>query len=508
MSYIKAAEIRRKPSSLFQFENLPDFGLKEPLRPFQVQGMFFLETAKKAILADSTGLGKTFQCIALMQLLRDHRKESDKRWMLVVPPTCILQWADEFEKFSTLQPPVLGIYGRRQRVASYVHGFWDSMIISYQCLIRDWEMINGLGIKNWILDDAHFFRHHNTQTARVVKYLVKNAERVVLTTATPMQKDPRDLHSLLEALGLNNYFGSLTGFSNHFCNIRRTRQQRRDGSYYPVEEFLGVRNKSELKRKIKPFLIMRTFKDVGDEIPALTVQPVFLQMSNKQQQLYGQVRGRILKAYDEGRMSDVEILNTGFHTMRKICAGTRTLGMEEDMSVKLDAVVHFIINRRGREKVLVYSFYKETVRTLVSRLNKAKERGESVPEFATYTGDETSKVYREEIKKRFLDHNSGLDLIIGTDAIRVGLNLQSARYLLMLDLIMNAQELVQLIGRIRRIGGHNHVVVFPLVTRGTIEESLYRSLRYESAIFDAIFDQTSEVFPRLSAIQLATLLRG
>jgi SNF2 family DNA or RNA helicase len=502
MSYKKAAEIKRQPTSIFKYERLPDFGWKVPLRPFQVQGMFYMEEAKKCILADSTGLGKTAQCIALFQWLEQYRKVSDNRWILVVPPTCILQWSDEFEKFSELPAPVLGIYGRRERIAAYTHGFWQFMIVSYQVLIRDWEMINGLGIKNWVLDDAHFFRHHNTQTARVIKYLVKDADRVVLTTATPMQKDPRDLHSLLEALGLNSYFGSLTGFTNHYCIIRRTRKQKRDGTFYPSEEFLGIRNREELKRKIKPFVIMRTFKDVGDELPALTVKPIFLNMSDQQTRLYNQLKHRILRAYDSGEMSDVEILNTGFHTMRKICAGTKSLKMKEDVSVKLDAVVHFVQNRLGREKMLIYSYYKDTIRAVIGRL-----KGIGREDYATFTGDETSKTYREEVKKKFLNPSSGLNILVGTDALRVGLNLQSARYIIMIDLIMNAQEMKQLVGRIRRIGGKPHVVVYPLITKGTLEESLYRSLQYESALFGVLFDQKEEFFPKLSAVQLATLLR-
>ena len=51
------------------------------------------------------------------------------------------------------------------------------------------------------------------------------------------------------------------------------------------------------------------------------------------------------------------------------------------------------------------------------------------------------------------------------------------------------------------------MVVYPLVTKGTIEEALYRSLSYEAALFDAIFDQNTEAFPKLTALELATLLR-
>ena len=501
MSYRKAAQVRQAASSRFHSSKLPDFGMKTALKPFQVQGMFFMDEAKKCILADATGLGKSAQCIGLFQWLESQGVKNN-RWILVVPPVTILQWVGEFEKFSSLPVPVAAIYGRQQRVSAYVHEWWQFMIMSYQIMQRDWEMLARLGIKNWVFDDAHFFRHHNTKTARIVKHLTQDAERVLLTTATPMQKDPRDLHSLLEALGMNHIFGTLTGFTNHFCNIKTVRCSKRDGTSYPKEEFLGIRNKNELKKRINPFIIMRSFDDVGEELPSLTVQPVYLEMHPKQRDLYDQLRRKLLKAYDEGTMSDVEFRNTGFQTIRKVCDGTQALGMQEDVSIKMDSVMHFIQNRLGREKVLIYTFYKANVRTLCNRL---REAGRS--DFATFTGDDSSIIYREETKKRFLDPDSGLNILIGTDALRVGLNLQSARYLLMVDLILNAQETQQLIGRIRRIGGRPHVVVYPLVTKGTIEEALYRSLSYEAALFDAIFDQNTEAFPKLTALELATLLR-
>lgn len=502
MSYRKAAKVRQASSTLFHPDRLPEFGMTTPLKPFQVQGMFFLDEAKKCILADATGLGKSAQCIGLFQWL-EHNNVEDNRWIIVAPPTTILQWVGEFEKFSSLPTPVAAVYGRQQRISAYVHEWWQFMIMSYQIMQRDWEMLSRLGIKNWVFDDAHFFRHHNTKTARVVKHLTEDAERVILTTATPMQKDPRDVHSLLEALDLNHIFGTLTGFTNHFCRIRTVRCMKRDGSSYPKEEFLGIRNTEELKRRISPFIIMRSFDEVGEELPSLTVQPVFLEMPPKQRELYNQLRRKILRAYDEGAMTDVELRNTGFQTIRKVCDGTQALGMQEDVSIKMDSAMHFIQHRLGNEKVLIYTFYKANVQTLCNRLTQA---GRS--DFATFTGDNTSSVYREETKKRFLDPESGLNILIGTDAIRVGLNLQSARYLLMMDLILNAQETQQLIGRIRRIGGKPHVVVYPLVTMGTIEEALFRSLSYEAALFDAIFDQNTEAFPKLSAMEIATMLRG
>jgi SNF2 family DNA or RNA helicase len=51
-----------------------------------------------------------------------------------------------------------------------------------------------------------------------------------------------------------------------------------------------------------------------------------------------------------------------------------------------------------------------------------------------------------------------------------------------------------------------NVVVYFLLTKGTIEERLWNRLKYESALFDVIFEQKSDVFPSLDSIELASLM--
>jgi SNF2 family DNA or RNA helicase len=494
-----ALQIKKEPRShpSFQSANLPDIGLARPLRPFQQQGMLYAYAAKKCIIADATGLGKSAQCIGLINLIH-HKGGEDDRWLLIAPPSTLIQWSDEFSKFSKIIKPVVGILGPDERISNYVSGF-QVMIISYQVLLRDWEMINDLGISNWIFDDAHFFRHHWTKTAGVVKQLTRGANRIVLTTATPMQKSPLDLHSLLEAIGLNRVFGTAIGFENHYCEVRKTRHTLRDGRVFWKKEFVRARNLPELRDKVFPYVIQRTFNDVGEELPGLIVKPIWLGLSERQRQIQTQIHRKLMKAWDAGELTTIR--NKGFHSLRQLCAGTRTLGLKDDCSTKLDAIEQFVDDKLGSEKVLIYSFYKGTVKALAERFEKSGRT-----DFEVITGDITSKVERERIRNRFLKDPS-MKILIGTDAIKVGLNLQSARYLLCVDLILNAQELVQLIGRLRRMGAaSNTIVCYFLLTQGTIEERLYRRLKYESAIFDCVFKQRSDVFPELSALELASLM--
>lgn len=501
MSYSLALQIKKAPrtSPQFEFSNLPDFGLKIPLRNFQTQGVMFLRAAKKCILADSTGLGKSAQCIALVHWLASIGKE-DERWVFVVAPSVIYQWADEFKKFGVITP-TLGVVERRERVSYYVGGLFRVYILSYQMLLRDWDLLQELGVRNWVLDDAHIYRHHDTKTAGVIKYLTKSANRVVLLTATPFQKNPLELHSLLESLGLQSVFGSRVGFENYYCVMKKERVFLKGGGVRWIRRFERPKNLAVLQKKVQPYLLRRTFQNVQEELPELIVRPLWLPLTEQQNVLYKQASSNVIRAWDAGKFREVR--NNGFHFMRRLCAGTRSVRMEDDYSTKLDVIEDFVENRLGDEKVLIYSFYKTTVTAIANRFGRAGRR-----DYAVISGDVTDKRERETIRYRFLN-DPALKILIGTDTVKAGLNLQSARYLLCVDLILNPQEVVQLIGRLRRMGAATKtVVVYFLLTKGTLEERLWDRLRYESAVFDLVFEQRSEVFPPLSDAELFYFMTG
>jgi len=460
------------------------------MHDFQLSGMLYLLYGKRGILADATGLGKTVQCMGLFQYLEQYTNE-DNQWAIIVPPSVIYQWATEFEKFTEFRPAVV-IGDRQSRIPYYFSPNWQFLITTYHLLWRDWSLLRDLEIKNWVFDDAHFFKNHNTKTAGIVKDLTRDANRVILATATPIQKTPLDIHSLLEALHATHDFGSQIGFENHYCVVRKSVGYGQGGRRYVRREFIKAKNTRELRHKLEPYCIKRTFDVVGDALPRLTVQPIWLDMSKDQRDMYKQTRTSLITAHDRGVLRTIK--NSGYHKMRQICAGTRTAGLVKDISPKLDMVQFFLAEKLGKgEKVVIYAYYKATVRTLVERLERLRSTGVYSGSWVTMTGDDRNMAHREYAKQQFTN-NPNCKVLIGTDAIQVGMNLQAARYLIMLDWIPNAKNVEQLVGRVRRMGGHPHVVVYPILMRQSIEESLWRRTRFEAVMNDAIFDERGDIF--------------
>jgi SNF2 family DNA or RNA helicase len=90
---------RVEPSNLLRdLEALPDGEGDSDLFPHQRAGVKFLATAKRALLADEPGLGKTAQAIRALKKIQDDGGEPFPA-LIVCPNTLKKNWKREFEKW-------------------------------------------------------------------------------------------------------------------------------------------------------------------------------------------------------------------------------------------------------------------------------------------------------------------------------------------------------------------------------------------------------------------------
>ena len=125
-------------------------------------------------------------------------------------------------------------------------------------------------------------------------------------------------------------------------------------------------------------------------------------------------------------------------------------------------------DERDKRKVIVFSYYADTVGWIKQRLEKETETN---PALALYRGRLTdvtgSSGGTEEILFGFAPISSQApkgrsedkyDVVVATDVLAEGVNLQQARHIINFDLPWNPMRLVQRHGRIDRIGSpHTHV---------------------------------------------------
>lgn len=169
--------------------------------------------------------------------------------------------------------------------------------------------------------------------------------------------------------------------------------------------------------------------------------------------------------------------------------------------------------RRDNRKVLVFSYFADTVEYLHGVLQRAIQHDDRLAAYrgrlTTATGSD--KTHQATVIAGFAPRTAGgendedrFDLVITTDVLAEGVNLQQARHLINYDLPWNPMRLVQRYGRIDRIGSdHPEVfirVFFPaseLDEMLVLEERLQRKIKRAAAAVGV-----REVLPGVKEVQV------
>lgn len=135
---------------------------------------------------------------------------------------------------------------------------------------------------------------------------------------------------------------------------------------------------------------------------------------------------------------------------------------------------------RGHRTAVVFTQYADTMDYLRERL--VQTYGEAV---ATYSGrggerwDAASGTWRPTSKERvraLFREGKGVRILIGTDSLSEGLNLQTTRLLVNYDMPWNFMRVEQRIGRVDRIGGHPEVEIRNYFYADTVEQQVYQGI--------------------------------
>jgi SNF2 family DNA or RNA helicase len=107
--------------------------------------------------------------------------------------------------------------------------------------------------------------------------------------------------------------------------------------------------------------------------------------------------------------------------------------------------------------------------------------------------------------ERFNDGEHSL-FFVSLKAGGTGLNLTGADTVILYDLWWNPAVEQQAIDRAHRMGQREKVQVFRLISKGTIEEKIYRIQERKQALFDKIIQPGEQLISKLSEEDLQEIL--
>jgi superfamily II DNA or RNA helicase len=439
-----------------------------------------------ALLADAVGLGKSYVALAVA-LARG------EPFTLVVPAVLVSQWRDLLTRFDQHEVPLIT----------------HESLSQGSC--RPAPPPTALR-RLVVVDEAHRFRNPETNRYRALARLVVGS-RVLLVTATPIHNQVGDLLHLLRlflrdhalaALGVPSLRtaarrggdASLVRAAVARLIVARSRERVRSGYEGGPVAMVFPRSTTEVLRagpaaadllaqltagvtelrtggSAAPLLRLMLLRRLGSSLPAfraaLLRHEAFLDLAGR-----AAAEGRALTPHEFQRCfpraaeSDVQLVL--FPMLLELPAPDREplvadrqriarlralLGRAPATDPKADALERVL--ERGRGKTIVFTDAQPTVRYLLQRLRHA-----GVAAVFGHAGRFASgPAPRREVLRAFAPRAQGAaapcaaletNILLATDLLSEGLNLQDAERVVHYDLPWSPARLAQRVGRIDRLG--------------------------------------------------------
>lgn len=477
----------------------------------------WLYLKKKALLADTPGVGKTFSAIGLLSMLYETGEIPGERFnkkAIFIPRSPALhQWRKQMiRSMPSISDRILLVDGsmtKQKRKQLYL-GDWDVLLIGPEMFRNDFDDIEKVGtVELLVTDDIDSLRNRETDTSYFVDRMGRRAERFVIMTGSPLQKKLPELHCVLDGLGGESILGSFDTFVAQHVRKETVTETDQFGRNQHTTKIVGYRGVDKIKQKIAPLVLRRTAEDVSDaRFPNVVVDDVFLEMYPQQRKMYKELQKEVITMVKEDGIEAQKKVQAiaKLHYGSAICAGMATLGYEDGprTSVKYDWVTQ-VLGPGGdleNEKVVIFARLKTSIRALQRRFDNMGIK------YVTVWGEETSKEARQRSQDQFWEDKE-TRVLLGTAAIEQSLNLQVARHLINVDMILNPERMTQLAGRIRRFGSeYSRVFVHNLLINDSQEERYLPLLEREAAIASYVWDEKNDLFEELSSIELMRLITG
>lgn len=437
------------------------------LRPYQLDGIAFLQHHPRALLADEPGLGKTAQALVALNAMQSYPA------LVVCPASVKTHWAHQSYEW----------LGRQAKIIKSGKDMLDDSaaitIVNYELL----KVIKRNSYHTVILDELFKCKSEGAQRTKYSHDLARQARVVWGLSGSPIVNRPLELVSQLDVLGLLHLFGGRWKFIYRYCNpIQReiwvprwdSRQRRVVRRLQKFLDCTGQSNIPELHKMLTSNLMLRRRKaEVAQDLPERMSLPLLLDLDEQGRKLYDGERRDLMNWLHQNRgnvrMQQAEAL-TRLVKMRQAAARAkfkRLVEAIEDLLESGDKIVLFAFGRDLQRELLKY-FGESAAHVLAD--DSAIQRTSQIEAFAR---DDRLRVCVCSL----------MATAIGTDGLQ-----HAARYAIFCDLGNEGETHQQAIDRLHRVGQSRDVTAYFAIASNTIEEKLLDMLINKNEIVNLVSD--------------------
>ncbi|PPR98605.1 hypothetical protein GOBAR_AA22069 [Gossypium barbadense] len=455
---------------------------------------------KGGILGDDMGLGKTMQICGFLAGL--FHSKLIKRALIVAPKTLLSHWIKELS--------VVGLSGKTREY------------FATSAKTRQYELEDVL--------QGHLIKNPSTQRAKSLLD-IPSAHRIVIS-GTPIQ------NNLKHVTELDIFSGSRKDMSMLFY-VEMTKMLLRGKSV--LAQWLPSKCILELRERIQPYFLRRLKKEVFGEDDTSTAKLskkneiiVWLKLTACQRRLYEAFLNSeiVLSAFDGSPLAALTVIRKSAHSLKqilkKICDHPLLLtkraaedvleGMDsmlnpEDASVAEKLAMHVADVAETNDFQDNHNNLSCKISFLLSLLDTLIPEGHHVLIFSQTRKmlnhiqeslvlndykflriDGTTKASdRVKIVNDFQEGNGAPIFLLTSQVGGLGLTLTKADRVIVVDPAWNPSTDNQSVDRAYRIGQTKDVLVYRLMTCGTVEEKIYRKQIYKGGLFKTATEHKEQI---------------
>ena len=507
---------RIQPSEALR--ELEEYEGDEDLFPHQRAGVAFLATAKRALLADEPGLGKTAQAIRALKRLKEQGDDPFPA-LIVCPNTLKKNWEREFQKWwpEVTTQVIKGTAAQRKkqfevakesnieviiinweslrthsRLAPYgsvaltrcsACGGHDEKISLTRCEVHERDL-NHIDFKAVVADEIHRSKDPKSKQTRALWSASGDAKIRFALTGTPIANDVVDLWSILHWVSPEDWPNKTKWIDRMVDTMLNA---------FGGLLVLGVKPhmKDEFYKTLNPHMRRMLKQRVLPWLPEMIFERRDVEMSTKQKKAYTQMRDTMMAELEGGELVTAPSVLTQTTRLLQFASSYAEISVNEntgeekallsDPSCKVDALMDDIKNKDfGEDSVAVCAVSRQLIELLSAALTKAKI------DHGLITGAQDEDQRQQAID----DFQAGRTkwILYTAQAGGVGVTLTAARRLVMLQRPWSLVDHKQALDRVHRIGSeiHDSIIVTDYVTEGTIEERVLQVLEGKADNFEEI----------------------
>jgi len=441
----------------------------------------------KALLADEVGLGKTIEVGMILKEM--HFRDTDDSVLILTPAQLAKQWQSELlEKFGldfvcNYDDEFEGFHRHDHIIASIDTA--KSERHRATVLRREWDVL--------VLDEAHYVKNEETDRYDLIDDLSYNY--AFFLTATPIQNELTDLYNVVSLLrpGL---FGTRDVFHHYFIDSNQE----------------TLVNREDLQERLNKVMIRNRRADTDIDFTDRTIDTRTFEPTEAERELYNAVSNYVKGAYSEDQGQKLVLMLLQKEVVSSPAALKVTIEKRLDQQSELSHTdeLESILDRiddidtvtkqerlldivqEARDhvemgRVIIFTQFKATQRQILDRL---AEEGYTIHSFH---GGHSSEE-KEQIVENF---EAAGGVLVSTDAMSEGRNLQFCNIMVNYDLPWNPMRVEQRIGRIHRIGQKRDIYVFNMALKDTVEEYVLERLYHKIDLFQQTVGELSSILTRL-----------